>query len=176
MKQLFLKFINSSFYYAFIVFYILFAFLVASLSINLFNVKVFTNKSNSMYPTIKLGSLIVVKKSYEYNVGDIISYYAKINGREEIITHRIFRIGGNVYLTKGDANQAIDEQKVVPRLIIGKVILVIPCLGYPIGFAKTKIGLWSLIVLPALFIIFCEVFKILKNCQHSPKLTILSER
>jgi signal peptidase len=104
----------------------------------------------------------VVKKSPEYNVGDIISYYAKINGKEEIVTHRIFRIGGNVYLTKGDANQALDEEKIVPRLIIGKVVLVIPYLGYLIGFAKTKIGLWLLIVLPALFIILSEVIMILK--------------
>jgi len=49
---------------------------------------------------------------------------------------------------------------VVPRLIIGKVVLIIPYLGYPIAFAKTKIGLWFLILLPAGLIIFVEIFKI----------------
>ncbi len=113
-----------------------------------------------MNPTINTGSLLVVKKSYEYDVGNIISYYAKINGKEEIVTHRIFRIGGNIYLTKGDANQAIDEQKVIPRLIIGKVILIIPYLGYPIGFAKTPVGTWLLIIFPAILIIFTEILVI----------------
>lgn len=159
LKAQILTLANSNFYYVFVILYVVFTLLVASLSFDFFNYgKVFTIKSNSMSPTINTGGLIVVKKSPEYDVGDIISYYIKIDGKEEIVTHRIFRLGGNVYLTKGDANQAIDEQKVVPRLVIGKVILIVPYLGYLIGFAKTKIGLWLLIILPALCIIFCEVF------------------
>lgn len=155
-----LKYTNTDFYYALVIFYVIFAFLAALLSSSFFGLRVFTNKSQSMNPTIDTGSIIVVKKFNEYDVGDIISYYAQNNGQEEIITHRIFRIGGNVYLTKGDANQATDEYKIVPRLIIGKVILIIPHLGYLIAFAKTGVGVWLLIIFPGALIIFIEVVKI----------------
>ncbi len=86
--------------------------------------------------------------------------YTQINGREEIVTHRIVQIGGNVYLTKGDNNIAVDQEKVVPRLIIGKVVFIIPDVGYLLFFAKTKAGLWLTIILPALSIIVCEIVKL----------------
>ena len=90
------------------------------------------------------------------------SLYAKINNKEEIVTHRIYRIGGNVYLTKGDNNAAIDEYKILPRLIIGQVVAIIPNLGYIFSFAKSPIGVILVIIFPAVCFILCEVVKIKK--------------
>ena len=121
-----------------------------------------------MNPSINTGSITIVQKmnQYDYNIGDIISYYRQVNNKEEIITHRIIRIGGNVYITKGDANLGIDAPIVVPRLIIGKVILIIPYLGYLITFAKSAFGLWLIVYIPASSIIFIELSKVLRALRE----------
>jgi len=116
-----------------------------------------------MQPTINSGSLIIVKKQPYYIEGDIITYYSQLNGKEEIVTHRIYRIGGNVYLTKGDNNTAIDEYKILPRLIIGQVVAIIPDLGYIFSFAKSPVGVILIIILPALAFCSVEIIKIIKN-------------
>ena len=162
------KFINSQAYYVLIVLYLLFTLIVAVFSHKLFgDYYSFTNKSNSMNPSINSGSIIIVKKYNSYNTNDIISYYAQIMGQEEIITHRIVALGGNVYVTKGDANVAIDRETVIPRLVIGRVILIIPYLGYIISLAKSPLGLWLSIFLPALIIIGIELYKIIKEINKS---------
>lgn len=152
--------LNSDYYYSFILLYLVFCFLAFIFSVSFFGFRAFTTKTNSMNPTINTGSLFITKALSEYNPGDIITYYAQVDNHEEIITHRILSIGGNVYITKGDANVAVDREIVVPRLVIGKVILIYPYLGYLLGFAKTKIGVWLVILFPAFCIIAVEIGKI----------------
>jgi len=113
-----------------------------------------------MNPSIDSGSITIVKKMDMYEVGDVISYYYDSNNTEEIISHRIIQIGGNVYITKGDANLGIDAQGVVPRLIIGKVVMIIPYLGYIVSFAKSTLGVWITIIAPACFISGTELTKV----------------
>lgn len=153
----------KKYYYIFVILYLIFTFIVTIFSLHLFgDFHSFTNKSNSMNPTINTGSITIVKKMDNYQVGDIISYYVKVNGNEEIISHRIIRIGGNVYITKGDANLGIDAPIILPRLIIGKVLFIIPYLGYIISFTKSAIGLWFMIIIPAVLIIFVELNKVIR--------------
>ena len=156
-------------YYGFVFGYLFFTFIVTIFSLHLFgSFYSFTNISDSMNPSINTGSITIVQKmnQYDYNIGDIISYYRQVNNKEEIITHRIIRIGGNVYITKGDANLGIDAPIVVPRLIIGKVILIIPYLGYLITFAKSAFGLWLIVYIPASSIIFIELSKVLRALRE----------
>lgn len=156
-----MRFIDSEYYYYSVLLYVILTSIVVIFSINFFNqVRSFTNKSDSMNPLINTGSIVMVKKQSIYQIGDIISYYVQYNGREEIVTHRILRKGGNVYVTKGDANLAIDREVVIPRLVIGKAILIIPNLGYYISFAKGLVGLWLVILLPAILIVSIELYKI----------------
>lgn len=153
--------IDSKYYYYFVFLYIVSTSVVVFFSINFFDqVRSFTNKSDSMNPLINTGSVVMVKKQNTYQVGDVISYYVQSDGKEEIITHRILREGGNVYVTKGDANQAIDREVVIPRLVIGKAILIIPYIGFFISFAKGRVGLWLIILLPAILIVSIEFYKI----------------
>lgn len=144
-----------------VVSYLFLTSIVGVFSINFFDqVRSFTNKSDSMNPIINTGSLVMVRKLSAYQVGDIITYYVQNDRKEEIVTHRLLRYGGNVYVTKGDANQAIDREVVVPRLVIGKAILIIPYLGYFITFAKGPVGLWLIILFPAFTIVTVELYKI----------------
>jgi signal peptidase I len=124
------------------------------------NFNVFTNTSNSMSPIINNGSLSVVKAqpANSYEVGDVITFYQADLQKE--VTHRIYRLGGNMYVTKGDYNEAIDAQPVNPRLVIGRVIMVIPFLGYWATFIKSQIGVSLIIVLPATIIVLTELSNI----------------
>ncbi|MFH1255431.1 MAG: signal peptidase I [bacterium] len=155
------KYLDSGFYRLFARIYMIFVFLVIIFSANIFGPwHSFTNKSDSMNPAIDRGSLTIVKSFPKYNIGDVISYYAKNDGQEEIITHRVMDIGGNVYTTKGDANDVADRELVKPRLIIGKVVFVIPYLGHAIAFAKSLIGTWLCIIIPAMIILGSELIRI----------------
>lgn len=153
--------IYSKKYYLFVVIYVAITFIIGIFSLNFFDqIRSFTNKSNSMNPIINTGSIVVVRKQNIYKQGDIISYYVQVNGKEEIITHRILRMGGNVYITKGDNNTTFDREVVKHRLVIGRVIWIIPFLGYFITFAKGPIGLIFIIYLPASLIFAIEIYKI----------------
>lgn len=113
-----------------------------------------------MNPTIDTGSIIIVKKQDYYDVGDAVSYSTLVDGKETIITHRIVSIGGNVYVTKGDANVAVDRAIILPRLIIGKVVVIIPYVGYILSWVKSSLGVIFAIILPASAIIITEMLSI----------------
>lgn len=154
------KFCRTTPYFILITFFFLnVVFAVCSSGVLPGGIKIFTNKSYSMAPVITPGSLTLVKNQpmNTYNPGDIISFYRQVDGTEEIITHRIWRLGGNTYITKGDSNQAVDSQPVLPRLVIGKIIFIIPYLGYWISILKTSIGTIFFILIPCLFIIASEL-------------------
>lgn len=126
------------------------------------NYKIFTVQSGSMEPTIHTGSLIFVKPEKDYQIGDIITRNTK--DPKVTITHRIIEKkndnGKVTFRTKGDANDGNDMEDVAARQIIGKMILKLPYLGYPVGYAKTTPGLIILIVIPAVIIIYDEINKI----------------
>lgn len=172
MTQKIKKYLDSRLYKIFVVFYLIFVSAVVGFSADIFgSFRSFTNESNSMNPAIDKGSITIVKSFLQYEIGDAVAYYAKIDGRERIITHRITGIGGNVYITKGDANAVADRELVKHRLIIGKVIFVIPYAGYAITFAKSLPGTWMCIIVPAFIIVASElariIFEILRRDQSS---------
>lgn len=126
------------------------------------NYKIFTVQSGSMEPAIHTGSLIFVKPVSDYKIGDVIT--KKTSDPKVSVTHRIVetkeRDGKISYITKGDANDGQDMEDASKNQIIGKVIAVLPFLGYPVGYAKTTPGLIILIVIPAVIIIYDEMNKI----------------
>jgi len=129
------------------------------------NFRILVVRSGSMEPAIKTGSLVFVKPSKEYNVGDIITFN-KINTKEPV-THRIKQIeevdSTEIYTTKGDANNTLDLDKILGGQIIGKVIFHISYIGYVISYTRTTTGFIILICLPALLIIFDEINNIKKE-------------
>ena len=94
--------------------------------------------TGSMEPLIMPGDVVLVHKIsnedeiYELSKGDIINF----KRGNIIITHRIKEVlkdeAGNLsFETKGDNNNAIDEEKVQPNDIKGIVIKVVPKIGLP---------------------------------------------
>ncbi|MCJ7829656.1 signal peptidase I [Patescibacteria group bacterium] len=129
------------------------------------NFKILAVMSGSMKPTIKTGSLVFIKPSPVYNQGEIISFHPSDAKTEKgTVTHRIYYIESSLnhkfYITKGDANNAPDPQRISEDRIVGKYIFAVPVLGYLIGFIKTIPGLVLIIIIPATIIIYEESKKI----------------
>ncbi|MBI2546870.1 MAG: hypothetical protein HYW23_00285 [Candidatus Aenigmarchaeota archaeon] len=82
-------------------------------------------------PFTGLFSLAGPSENQKYEVGDVIVY--SVNGVSAPIIHRIIKINDDgTYQTKGDNNlgQLSYEQSVKPEQIKGKVIFIIPKIGY----------------------------------------------
>ena len=89
---------------------------------NIFGYSTFINTGTSMYPTIDIGDLLIVKKEDNYYIDDIITFKSDEN---IITTHRIIDTDNNTYITKGDSNNFIDGYQVTKNDIYGKVISII---------------------------------------------------
>ena len=126
------------------------------------NIKLLTVLSGSMEPKIHTGSLIFIKPESDYNIGDVVT--RQTDEENVTITHRIIEKkesdGQKIFRTKGDANNAEDNEDVPQDKILGKVFLNVPYLGYPVGYAKTKEGLIIIVIIPATIIIYEEILKI----------------
>ncbi len=146
-------------------------FLLAMVILPRFHYNLIVIKSGSMEPTIKTGSALVVKHQDDYQKNDIITF---VNSNKEIVTHRIIaklddQKGLVRYETKGDANNASDTFLVDKRRVIGRTILVMPYLGYGIGFLKSKVGIVILILIPAGYFIVREILKIKEELKKRKK-------
>ncbi|MEK7066319.1 MAG: signal peptidase I [Patescibacteria group bacterium] len=126
-------------------------------------------KSGSMEPSIKTGSVVVIKPSAEYIVGDIITF-GKDDKKNIPTSHRVSAVrmnqGEMLYTTKGDANNAIDAKEISQKEIIGKVVFKLPYLGYVLDMAKKPIGFVLLVVIPAVVIVYDEAVKIWKEVRR----------
>jgi signal peptidase len=124
------------------------------------NYQSFLVRSGSMEPTIMTGDVIIIKSFPEYNKNDVITYR---DAGERIVTHRIIEtVAENdktVFITKGDANRSIDNDTVSPEEIIGKVLLMIPKMGFVISFSQTTPGLITLIIIPTVLIVLDQIIK-----------------
>lgn len=69
------------------------------------NYYIFQIASSSMETNLHIGDYIVIEKTNDYSVGDIITF--KDEG--VYVTHRIHQVKENEVITKGDANSAFDE-------------------------------------------------------------------
>jgi signal peptidase len=122
-----------------------------------------------MEPTIMTGDVILIKAMETYDEKDVVTF--KEQG-ERIVTHRILKEtekAGNVeFITKGDANRSIDNDVVKPENIMGKVMFIVPKLGFLATFVRTPIGIALMIIIPGFLIVMDRVIKI-KSAKPSNK-------
>lgn len=146
------------------------------------NHQIYIVQSNSMSPTFKTGSLLIVNKADKQSIKetDIITY--RRSGDSVATTHRVVDIlndDGLQFVTRGDANNVDDPLPVNAEDVSGVVVTAIPYLGYLIGFIRTKQGLLVCIVIPALIIILAQVLKLLKDekkKEHKPTIEELQAK
>ncbi|RLG76945.1 MAG: signal peptidase I [Thermoprotei archaeon] len=109
--------------------------LATSIAFSMFlGFRVMTVVSGSMRPSIEVGDLVVVKNvnTSDLRVGDVIAY---VKGKT-IVLHRIVMLtsvrGETAFITKGDANTAVDPNPILPEQIVGRLVYVVPRIGYPL--------------------------------------------
>lgn len=130
--------------------------------------------SGSMEPAVHTGSVIFDKPSVNISalkVGDVITFRApnaEYGADQMLITHRISQIknqnGQVMFQTKGDANDAADPDLVPSTNIIGQYDnITIPYLGYYLTFAKTKLGVGLLVILPGVLLIVSTMVTLLRD-------------
>ena len=103
--------------------------------------------SPSMTGSIEAGDAIIIKNSDSYAVGDVITYFP--TDESFSVTHRIVRMEGDKFYTKGDANQSEDPDPVLIEQIAGKVAVKLDKVGYFIEWLKSPVG----IIFAATFIV-----------------------
>ncbi len=97
--------------------------------------------SGSMEPGIQVGDIVVsAPTNDDVGIGDIVAYASP----QGIVVHRVIaedmKDGKPVYKTKGDANDAPDPWVVPKDSIMGKVVTVVPYLGYPLYYLASVLG------------------------------------
>lgn len=124
--------------------------------------------SNSMKPTFSTGDLVVAKKVdvKDVKVGDIVTF----RWNTSLATHRIAEVikdkGGNIsFKTKGDNNNAVDEEVLKPSYVVGKYMFKVPFIGYVLTKLK---GLTGVILIWVMFVLVVGT-EIYKNVKDSRK-------
>ncbi len=137
---------------------VIFALLIVG--VKLLGWDVYVVLSGSMEPHIPTGSVIYTKDPDIEGLqkGDIITF--KLAGGK-VATHRIDSVEGSgqtlSFITKGDANDAVDANPVLPGNIIGEYVAVIPYAGYIINYVQSPSGIFVSIAVIALLLILMLV-------------------
>ncbi|NLZ51880.1 MAG: signal peptidase I [Thermoanaerobacteraceae bacterium] len=130
------------------------------------NHQLYIVQSNSMSPTFKTGSLLIIKHvdTHSIEVGDIITFRKKNDSVST--THRVVEIidenNTRQFITRGDANNMNDPTPVDENHVLGKVTFFITLLGYVMGFIRTKQGTLLVIVIPAFIIMITQIVELFK--------------
>lgn len=139
---------------------------------------VYTIVSGSMEPTIKVYDVIVNVRADEkkdIKINDVITFTSTNAATAGMtITHRVIGIKELddktlCYVTRGDNNTSEDPSCVASKNVIGIVKAVIPGLGRIQFFLASKFGWLCLIVIPAVYIIIKDLFKLFKYSRKNKK-------
>ena len=158
---------------------------------NIFGLRLLSIQTDSMYPTIDPGDLVIATGvddpstlrapgTYKdengndvQHEGDIITYWTIINGERVLNTHRIIKIydGGGylIFETKGDNNTTADPLTVHESEIVGQYKLTVPGVGKVFDYLQTSTGFLIVVVIPVfLFFLFhlVQFFRVLFEYQN----------
>lgn len=103
--------------------------------------------SGSMEPVLSVNDVIIVHESESYDINDIVVY----DSGSSMIVHRIIEQHGDMFITKGDANNTSDEP-ISREAVKGKVILSIPHAGAVVNAIRSPIGIVIIIIIAILLI------------------------
>ena len=165
-----MKILGTIFSTAFFISFLLLALLLLGSLVPFMGYQIRIVQSGSMSPTMPLGSALIVKSVESYEVGDVVTFQRIGDG--EATTHRI--VGevsdpdeGVMYTMQGDANNTPDQRPVAPREIVGKVFYDIPYLGFLLDFIRQPLGFILIIGVPALWIVYEQVMRIVREAKRS---------
>lgn len=129
----------------------------------LFGYKPLIVVSGSMEPNYKIGSILYYKKVSMNDIkeNDVITFGTK---NDSNVTHRVFELTDEGFITKGDANLSPDSEIVTFDMVKGKVLdFSVSYIGFYINFVNNHLHLvWIIVVIlvSEFFIENMESFKI----------------
>lgn len=121
--------------------------------------------TDSMYPKIKSGDLIMVKSAdpESVQVGDVIAFFDPAGNGTSVVTHRVVQVvteGGLKFQTKGDANNTEDPSLVPAANLVGKWTgTCIKGAGNVAMFLQTTPGLIVCVAIPAIILIGIDMLR-----------------
>ena len=96
---------------------------------SMFGYATLTIETGSMSGTLEIGDMILIKDTGDYKIGDIVTFIEE--GDKIPTTHRIVNYNEDgSFVTKGDANNALDTGDVSRDMILGEVVKVMPRVGF----------------------------------------------
>lgn len=107
-----------------------------------FGIKVAIVLTGSMEPTLEINDFVIIKKSNNIKVNDIVSYKDDNSSKE--VLHRVIKINKDEIITKGDANNTEDKPININK-VTGIYIGKIKYLGNIISFISKSI-VFSIII------------------------------
>ena len=115
-----------------------------------FGIRPFTVISGSMQATIPVGSVVYVRdcEPAQLEEGEIVTFYMNYSSPTPT-THRVLEnhVEEKELITKGDSNSSEDIVPIPYHLVIGKVILSLPVLGWVSLALSTLQGKTALVIL-----------------------------
>jgi signal peptidase I len=93
---------------------------------------------NSMEPGMHLGDLVILRRTSDYEVGDVVTYRHPEIGP---IIHRVIAREGDRYLFQGDNNGWVDSYQPVESELIGEQWVYLPSAGKLLEKARTPRGM-----------------------------------
>lgn len=98
---------------------------------------------NSMAPLLHEGELVLLRRTNNPQVGDVIAYRSPEINRT--VLHRVIETTAGEFVTKGDNNDFVDGFKPTRTEVLGTMIFHVPRVGqFLIGFT-TPLGIASLV-------------------------------
>lgn len=139
---------------------------------SIFGYRSYVIASNSMYPVLEYGDVILVKDiSFDdIEIGDIITYQGN-NGelKNKIITHEVIDINYvndvKVLVTKGRANTGIDPY-VYPEQIYGKFFYKYTIISFVSKIVRNKFGFVLFIFIPFGILFVLEFINMVKETKR----------
>lgn len=115
-----------------------------------------------MAPAISAGDVIITipVAPDAVRVGDIISFTSQSGSF--VTTHRVIdieRAPDLRFITKGDANRDKDPTPIPAKQVAGKMVLIIPSLGYATRYLRNPLALTILVTVPLAILLWFELDK-----------------
>lgn len=127
----------------------------------------FMNTSNS-YGYSQIGKYVldvdnneflVIKKTNDIKIGDIVYYYSIIDERYRIIYSNVKDINDDTYIL-------VNGEKIVESKIIGKSHRRIPLIGFILNNVKEKISFFLFVMFPVLIVFGYNVYKFIIEIKN----------
>ena len=121
--------------------------------------------TDSMFPGIQSGDMIIVKATDPQNVreGDVISFFDPDGSGMSVLTHRVVEVlneGASIsFRTKGDANNAEDPTPAPAESLVGVYQMKIPGAGNAAMFLQSTPGLVVCVAVPVTLLIVFELIR-----------------